>query len=66
MPIRKTIAPCKDCAERSPGCWGKCEKYKAFCAENKAKKDNLRRRFKESNDFFNVRRGLKGDKRWNS
>ena len=26
--------PCKDCAERHKGCWGDCEKYKAFDAEN--------------------------------
>ena len=30
-------APCKDCKDRTAGCHSKCEKYKAFEAENKKK-----------------------------
>lgn len=28
-------APCKDCKDRTADCHSKCEKYKAFEAENK-------------------------------
>lgn len=31
----QNIAPCKDCAERSPGCHGKCEPYQAWAAERR-------------------------------
>lgn len=29
----KLTAPCKDCKERSPGCHGRCEKYRDYRAE---------------------------------
>ena len=28
--MRKPQSPCLDCADREPGCHGRCEKYKDF------------------------------------
>ena len=25
--MREPIPPCRECTDRSEGCWGKCEKY---------------------------------------
>ena len=29
-------APCKDCPDRHPNCWGECDKYKAWQAARSA------------------------------
>jgi len=38
----KVQAPCKGCEDRNPECHGKCERYKAFQAENEKAKAKAR------------------------
>lgn len=42
-PVTREIAPCKDCANRNPGCHDKCEKYLAWKVKlnelNKARRE---------------------------
>lgn len=39
----KPNATCKDCKDRTVGCHGTCEKYKAFEEENKKYKEAVRK-----------------------
>ena len=38
----KTKAPCKDCADRHPACHGDCQRYAAFLADARDRKNYLR------------------------
>lgn len=43
-------APCKDCAERHPGCHSECERYKEYSRE-RAEIRNSERRI---NDYYAI------------
>lgn len=38
----REVSPCKDCAEKAPGCHGSCPKYKAWADELERIKENRR------------------------
>lgn len=37
-----TKAPCKDCADRHTACHGDCQRYAAFLADARAKREYIR------------------------
>lgn len=39
---RAPASPCKDCPDRTVGCHGECEKYKAYKRANEAHKQEQR------------------------
>jgi len=53
--MKKIVAPCKDCKERSIGCHSKCEKYKEFKTANDAynKKTRLAKMYR-SDTYYGV------------
>ncbi len=40
--MKRPVAPCKDCTDRSEDCHGKCEIFKAFEKAHKEWKDKFR------------------------
>lgn len=52
---RQINAPCKDCPDRKPGCWGQCPKYKDFAARNAERLETERRERSNENDFVRTR-----------
>lgn len=51
----KISAPCKDCPDREPGCWGSCPKYKAFTERNNARQEADRAARRDENNFIRTR-----------
>ena len=50
---------CKDCTERYIGCHGKCETYKAYCAE----RAELKAKIARSNQYDNYAKDIHATRR---
>ena len=57
-----SLSPCKDCSDRAPVCWGGCERYIQFKANNDFIREQRNRMDAANTDFYGVRGRCKPEK----